>query len=188
MRSMLALAALASACAEHAGGPGPATPSAAEICARQACRPARTIVLQSRTRQMIVNAEAMPYVDQDSIFVRAGDDFFVAADEKNGELVNLRKVDGPRPDAPNVLHFTFKQEQIGTGDFIMMLMIEEKFAHPFVYRAIGALPNGRMFATSTCPIHPGIVSTEMWKDPVWLLALDHFRASDDADHVCKKQK
>lgn len=182
---LLSLAVPIAGCAEHAGGAGPATPGSLEACTPQPCRPPRSIVLQSRQGQQIVQTNASPYVLNGSILVRVGDDFFVAADEKDGTLINLRKVDAAE-GAPNVIHVSFKQDQIGTGDFVMFLTISQNFPRPIVYRAIASRPTRQVFQTSTCPLRPGLPVVEMWPNPIWILALDHFRATDDANNTCQR--
>jgi hypothetical protein len=181
--SALAVAGLATAsCAAHApAGPPPAAP---DRCATTVCRPAKTIILQRGKGQFIVPAPAAPYVDDDVVIVRPGDDFYVAADDRDGALVNLRRIDPPAADAPNVIHFTYKQEQLDNGAFVMMLDVHSSFARALVYRALAMSPAKPLFVTSTCPLNPGITSIEMWTEPLWQLLLRNFRATDDV-RTCK---
>jgi hypothetical protein len=182
--SVLAVAGLATAsCAAHApAGPPPA--AAPDPCATTSCRPARSIILQQGTDQVIFNSPAMRYVINDVVIVEPGDDIYVTGDERDGRLVNLRRVEPPGVGAPNVIHLGYKQEQLDNGAFIMRLELQSSFPYVLVYRAVAMGPANPMFVTSTCPVRPGITMGEMWPQPLWQLLLSNFRAGDGA-RTCK---
>jgi hypothetical protein len=182
--SALAVAGLATAsCAAHApAGPPPA--AAADPCATTACRPAKSIILQRGTNQFIFNSPAMRYVINDVVIVEPGDDIYVTGDERDGTLVNLRRVDPPAAGALNVIHVTYKQEQLPNGAFVMMLDLQSSFPRILVYRAMAMGPRNPMFATSSCPLNPTVTAIEMWPQPLWQVRLSNFRASGDG-RTCK---
>jgi len=180
--SALALAGLATAsCAAHAPAPA-ATP---DPCATTVCRPAKSIILQQQGKgQFIFNSPAARYVINDVVIVEPGDDVYVTGDDRDGSLVNLRRVDPPGAGATNVIHLTYKQDQLANGAFIMLLGVESSFPRILVYRAVAMGPTNPMFVTSTCPLNPGHLMIETWPQPLWQILLSNFRASTDG-RTCK---
>jgi hypothetical protein len=182
--SALAVTGLATAsCAAHAPtGPPPA--ASADPCATTVCRPAKSIILQRGTDQVVFNSPAMRYVIDDVVILEPGDDIYVTGDERDGRLVNLRRVDPPGGGATNVIHLRYKQDQLLNGAFVMMLELQSSFPRVLVYLAAAMGPANPMFFTSTCPVKPGITASEMWPQPLWQVLLSNFRASDAA-RICK---
>jgi hypothetical protein len=170
------------ACAAHE--PPPPKPSP---CGITECRPAKTLILQQQGKgQFLMNTPAWPYVLDGVVTVRPGDDFFITADDRDGALVNLRRIAAPAEHAPNVIHITYKQEQLNNGAFIMSLVLQSSFARPLVYHAaaMNAWRPYEPFSTSTCPVEPGIAMIETWPAPLWQLYLRNFRTAEQPG-LCK---
>lgn len=184
-RRRLPLPAIA-ACALATCATQPPPPPRPSPCAITPCRPAKTILLQQGRGQFVVNTEPAPYVLDGAVIVRPGDDFFITGDDRDGALVNLRRIDPPAEGAPNVIHITYKQEQLNNGVFVMSLVLQSSFARALVYHAAGvnAARPYAPFSTSTCPLVPGIGMKETWNAPLWQLMLRDFRASDGSQ-LCK---
>jgi hypothetical protein len=179
-----AVAIASAAIAACATSPPP--PPKPSPCAITACRPAKTIILQKGRSQFLIQSPAEPYVLDGAVIVRPGDDFFIAGDERDGALVNLRRIDPPGEGAANVIHLTYKQDQLNNGAFIMVLTLQSSFARALVYHAAGmhAMRPYEPFSTSTCPVRPAVDMIETWPEPLWQLFLRNFRFSDDTA-TCK---
>jgi len=156
-------------------------------CAISDCRPAKTLIIQEQGKgQFLMNTPGLPYVLDGAVIVLPGDDFFITADDRDGALVNLRRVDAPAEHAPNVIHISFKQEQLNNGTFYVSLLLDSSFPRALVYHA-AAMNAGRPyapFATSTCPVRPGVKMNETWNAPLWQLMLRNFRTAEQPG-LCK---
>jgi hypothetical protein len=181
---LLPLTAAVTVAACQAHEPPPPRPSP---CAITDCRPAKTLILQQQGKgQFLMNTPALPYVFDGAVIVLPGDDFFITADDRDGALVNLRRIGAPAEQSPNVIHVTFKQEQLNNGVFIMSLLLDSSFPRPLVYHAaaMNAWRPYEPFSTSTCPVRPGITAGETWNAPLWQLMLRNFRTAEQPG-LCK---
>jgi len=179
---LASVVAAIAACEAH--NPPPPGPSP---CAITACRPAKTLILQQQGKgQFLMNTPGLPYVLDGAVIVLPGDDFFITADDRDGALVNLRRIDPPAEGAPNVIHISYKQEQLSNGMFYMSLLLDSSFARSLVYHAaaMNAARPYAPFATSTCPVRPGVKMNETWNAPLWQLMLRNFRTAEQPG-LCK---
>jgi hypothetical protein len=149
------------------------------------CRPETTFRVTDGERTYVIKVPPTPYADADSVGVYPGDDFFVAADEKDGYLLNFRFVDPPR-EPRNVLHVLFVQDKMPNGTYQMKLTVQSFFARRLVYHALAhhpERPEREYVKTSTCPLGPMMRVIELWPTPISFLKLTDFKFSNGRE-VC----
>jgi len=193
----LAAAWLLLGCAAQTGSPGPPrgpllpleSADLSRFCDRaRPCRPATRIRLTLDDGTAFeADAPPAPYVlGSAMIKIIPGDDFFVAGDEENGQLVRLRYLEERPVELKNVVHIHFEQAVI-SGHHAMMLHVDNAFERPLVYHASlhGAKsPAGAFAKTSTCPVRPKGTAIEWWPDPISSIILLDFRFVD-APRACE---
>jgi len=178
--------------ATPAPAPAPAAGAAEDldsICKQTECRPAHTLKLHlDDGRAVDVPVPSLPYVHRDIVHALPGDDFYVAADERGGRLVNMRYV-APPATPKDALHIRFRQEQIKGGHWMMVAHITSHFSHTLAYHAATqGSPSRPSRRTSVCPLHPGAGVFESWPNAILFLHLKDFRVVDpksEDGRVCK---
>jgi hypothetical protein len=109
-----------------------------------------------------------------------GDDYFVAADVRDGHLVNLRHV---HDAGPNTLRL--KLEGAPDGHVGAVLTITSTFDDVLRYHAgVSVVGREGIFKTSACPVIK--LAVEHWPEPVAMVALADLRVNDPGDMSCRE--
>jgi hypothetical protein len=174
--------------APEPGRAAAADPDTDRICQQTECRPATKLTLHlDDGRTIDVPAPRLPYVYGEVIRALPGDDFYVAADERGGRLLNLRYV-RPPASPKDVLHIQLRHEELKGGHWHMLATVTSHFSQTLAYRAATQIPGRPPRRTSVCPLHPGMPVFEQWLSTFVLLHLQDFRIVDpksEDGRVCK---
>lgn len=148
-----------------------------DVCKLVPCRPAIQFTLNDNAgRQFLTTVPPSPYAG-DGIAVYPGDDFFVAADERDGVLGNFRYV--PAPANPkDVIHVVSFVQEKRDGRYSMVLTLQSFYSRPLVYHALAhdaLAPDHEYFKTTTCPILGQGRVIEIWPQAITFLKLKDLR-------------
>lgn len=117
----------------------------------------------------------IPMIQDDDLYVFAGQTLYVEADVDGDKLTNLRLVPSPvHPDKTLTLKF---EQKAGKNGYSMSFTIQNPFDRPLKYHA-GIMEMGAASdepkRSSTCPVAAEGERVEMWLVPVSQLVLSGF--------------
>lgn len=154
-----------------------------QICREVACRPDTEVTLMvDEDRYFQTTVHGSPYIYDGLVSVLAGEEIHLEGEVgADGVIANLRYV----PEIVNpekTISITLFQAAEGRVHKTMMMKITSGFGGNVRYTA-GIMPPGSndIFRTSTCPLHSGIPSMEMWQDLIMAVHLTDFHIENADD-------
>lgn len=142
----------------------------ADMCAQGTCQRDLKIVLRREDGSVYERQfEVMPPIVQPAfVVVLAGQTVYLEADIVDGRLANIVAIDKVR-DPARTITASLRQEAGGAG---MMLEVRNPFGQALKFdMGIMPLGRGKLLKTSSCPIGAGLVSYEMWPEPLLQVVL-----------------
>lgn len=120
-----------------------------------------------------------PSVQNGLLVLLPGESVHVAGKRRGDRLADLRLVE---EGAEHAIEVKFEQQTDGTG---MLLTVKNPFDQPLRFRAGVQWLDGpeRLMATSICPVQPGLMSFEMWPQPIFQIALADFELLGEKDDL-----
>lgn len=168
--SLSALAACASNAPHAAAG---ATPDVKGVSSTQACAEVQCVRdihvrLKDKDGKPFERTYAMvPVVQPAGVSIYAGQTVRFEADDSNGQLVNLRRVESGGDPARTI---EARLEQLPDGG--MMLTTRNPFPRPLKIRmGMMLLDSDRLLKTTSCPVIPNGSGFEHWPHPIFLVFL-----------------
>ena len=130
--------------------------------------------------ELACRSNGLPFVTEaGGVTIMVGEAFSVELKIEGGKIIGVvpRKTAG---DLPNSLELEF------TGDGGPMLSVQSHVDQGVKYDAFMKLSNGRLVATSSCPVMPKMGAFETWADNIVYLELRNFRfVSESGVMVCQ---
>lgn len=172
--------------AAHAASGGEPRASLEDACNTflQGCRRDVTITLRREKGEPYeARFDLMPPPLQgDLLALLPGETVHLAGKREADRLVDLRLVEAGTPGA---IKITFAQRPDAAG---MTLTVENPHDRTLRYRAGAQWLDGpeELKSTSSCPVRAGLMSFEMWPQPIFQLAMTDFEFLDgDDDSSCR---
>lgn len=119
------------------------------------------------------------YISNDTILqIFPGEKLFVEVTIVNNRATRLQTVKEIK-DASKTLIIDFQQKANGKVHQFMTLTVTNPFNKQLRYKAMmNLLRNNKWVNTNVYPVLPNIKGTEMWTDPIVILALGSFELKD----------
>jgi hypothetical protein len=121
---------------------------------------------------------AGPYfVHEGVVQIYPGEDLFIAAKLRKGELQDMHVVTDPK-DTSEVIHVKFYQIADGRKHTSMMLEVHNPFEGELHYAAAMYLMEHKQWApTSIIPVMPKLTGFETWSDVIVTMALSEWKVT-----------
>ena len=117
------------------------------------------------------------FVNEGAIQIYPGEEVFISAKLKNGELRDMHVVSSPK-DTTKVIRVKLWQTANGRTHEQMMLRITNPFDGELHYQAAMYLLEHKQWAeTSTIPVRAGLSAYETWSDIIVTMALSDWKVT-----------
>lgn len=131
------------------------------------------LICSALNTNIVVDDPPDPSMLKDKVTIEVGKKSIIEFEQKNDALVNPKTVDksSENPPTPS-FEFTKKGDNL-------MLVTKNPYRKDMTFRALARLKGRKdYFETSIVPVRSGLLSFEVWSDPIEELILFEFKLTD----------